>query len=103
MAYHSLHPRFGMEQIGLIPYFLTEEDPRSAREQFDANYQHGGGWRPLEGWKFDTKTLGLTYPGDPELMPIAFTMLREEKILFYPYAQVMVLQPDMSFEVSRMD
>ena len=103
MNYHVLDPRFDPEQLGFIPSFLSEEDPRSAREQLDANYQHGGGWRPLDGWELDTNTLGLTYPGDPELMPFAFTRLRGEIILFYPYAQVMILQPDMTFEVARMD
>ena len=103
MNWHALDPRFNPEQLGFIPSFLDDEDPRPAAEQLDANYQHGGGWRPLSGWGFNKRTLELTYPGDPPVKPIAFTTLRREKILFYPYAQVMVLQPDMTFEVSRMD
>jgi hypothetical protein len=70
----------------------------------DANYQHGGGWRPLAGWKLNHATMALTYPGDPPLTPFAMTVLHDvEAIYFYPYAQVLILQQDGSFEVARMN
>ena len=37
------------EQLGMLPYFIDPNDPRPAREQLDANYQHGGGWVPSRG------------------------------------------------------
>jgi len=101
MIYLTLDPRFAIEQLGYLPGFLNEDDPRPAAEQYDANYV--GGWRPLDGWAFDPREMLLKYPGDPPLEPFAATRLRDEMILFFPYAQVMVWQPDGSFEVARMD
>ena len=103
MIWLGLDPRFDMEQLGYLPGFLSNDDPRPAREQFDANYQHGGGWRPYPDgeWTFDDPT--ITYPGDPPLSPIAMTTLRDEAIFFYPHALVMIIQPDDSFEIARMD
>jgi hypothetical protein len=107
MIYVGLDPRFDMEQLGFIPSFLSEDDPRGAREQLDSNYAHGGGWRPLEGWKIVNKNILIIpiiqYPGDPPLKPFAMTGLRDEVIYFYPHAQVMIVQPDGHFEVARMD
>lgn len=101
MTYIGLDPRFDMEQLGYLPGFLSEDDPRPAREQLDSNYQHGGGWRPLPGWERNGWI--ITYPGDPPLKPFALTHLRDETIVFYPHAQVMIVQPDGAFEVARMD
>jgi hypothetical protein len=92
--------------IGYLPHFLSENDPRPAKEQLDANYQHGGGWRPLAGWKLvkwtDTGPV-IQYPGDPAIAPIAKIELRDEAIWIYPHAQVMIAQPNGDFEVARMD
>ena len=56
--------------LGFLPSFLSEADPRPAAEQIHANYTHGGGWNPrLHGQSFDPVTLALTYPGDPPLYP----------------------------------
>lgn len=41
MVWKMLHPRMTYEMLGLLPEFLTEHDPRPAREQFDKNYRHG--------------------------------------------------------------
>src|SRR3982751_2684992 len=41
------HPKMTPEGLGAIPYFLDEDDPRPAREQFHERYNHGGGWRPM--------------------------------------------------------
>ena len=101
MNYVGLDPRFNLKQLGYIPDFMSEDDPRPASEQLDENYI--GGWRPLAGWKLDPATMTLAYPDDPPLEPFAFTELHGDRILFYPHAQVMILQPDGAFEVSRMD
>jgi len=45
----------------------------------------------------------LTYPGDPPLKPVATSMLRDEMILVYPYAWVVIVQPSGDYEVSRCD
>ena len=79
---------------------LSEDDPRPAAEQFQTNYPFGG-WHPFEGFKLSGTT--LKYPGDPPLMPIAETALRDERIFLYQSAWVMILQPDGTFSVSRLD
>jgi hypothetical protein len=90
-----------IDRLGLIPHFLSESDPRPAREQFHENYSHGGGWRPLRG--FTLKHNHLHFPGDPPLKLLAEAHLRDEIIRVYEYALVVILQPDHSFEISRMD
>lgn len=98
-----LHKR-ARDLLGAIPFFLDENDPRPAAEQFDEAYAHGGGWRPLPGWKLDSNA-HITYPGDETLAPVAYTRLRDEAIFVYPHAWVCVAKvgkPD-EFAVSRMD
>jgi hypothetical protein len=101
-----LHPR-GEDFVGMIPAFLHFLDPRPAAEQFDEKYAFGGGWRPMEGWtteKFsDTNTLGIKYPGDPVLLPVARINFREEVVWVYAHAWVAIEQPDGRVEISRMD
>lgn len=91
------------EVLGYIPQFFSDLDPRPAKEQIDEAYAHGGGWRPLEGWQFYPRTEAIHYPGDPPLMPIAGTRLRDEVIYVYPHAWVNIVQPDGSFEIARID
>ena len=96
------------EDLGLIPDFLDEKDPRPAREQFDANYQHGGGWHSIEGFNVTRRNNGnsgivLKYPGDPPLEPIAFWAFRDELIVVYPYALVAIFQAGGEYEVARLD
>lgn len=94
--------------FGIIPMFLDESNPRPAREQFASNYIDG--WRPTQvGFKLSAYDLvaedfpSLCYPGDPPLPPLAYARLREELIIVYPSAWVMVMQADGSYEVVRMD
>ena len=93
-----------LDSCGLIPYFLDENDPRSAVEQFNERYAHGGGWRPMEGWSRNEETCEIIYPGDSPLPQIAVTELhRREFITIHPHAWVCIMQLDGSFEVARMD
>ena len=100
-----LDPRADPEMLGYLPGFLSENDPRSAREQLDANYQHGGGWNPLPGWKIvNPLTASIQYPGDPKLHPFAMAVLHgTEQIFFYRHAQVAIIRSDGSFEIARLD
>jgi hypothetical protein len=88
--------------LGLLEQMLDANDPRPAREQFDANYQHGGGWFPIEGVKLLDNDC-LKYPGDPPFRPLAEARLRDELIRFYEHDLVAIIQPDRRFEVARMD
>lgn len=105
---HGMERGVTLDWLGLIPSMISAFDPTPVAEQVDANYQHGGGWRPLEGWKIDEDYV-LTYsPEDPPLKPL-FQAEHDrgggvmEKVFFYDYAWVNVVQPDGTFEVSRMD
>lgn len=88
---------------GLIPQFLSAWDERTAKEQLDENYAHGGGWFSFgEGqWKLEGTT--LHYPEDPPLLCKGFTRLRNERICIYAHALVAIIQDDGSFEVARLD
>jgi hypothetical protein len=97
------HPS-AREVIGILPNFLDASDPRPAAKQFNDAYQHGGGWRPIEGFEVDWNGDGcLRYPGDPPLKPVAGMRHHKEAVMFYEHALVAVIQPDGSFEVARMD
>ena len=102
MIWKLLHPRMTGEHLGLLPGMLNPSDPRKARDQFDAAYQHGGGWRPFAGFKLLDDN-SLAYPGDPPQRALAETWLRDERILLYESEWVAIIQPDGSFEVCRMD
>jgi hypothetical protein len=88
--------------LGLLEDMLDANDPRPAREQFDAKYRHGGGWRPMPRFKLLDNDC-LQYPGDPLFRPLAEARLRDELIRFYEHEWVAIIQPDHSFEVARMD
>jgi len=74
-----IHPRAHLSDLGLLPSFLNENDPRPAAEQFNDRYMFGG-WHPMAGFK-----------------------MNDELILVYPGDWVAIVQPDKSFEVCRMD
>jgi hypothetical protein len=97
-----IHPRATEDMLGLIPEFFDEADPRPAREQAHERYAHGGGWHTFAGFEM-LESGALKYPGDPALQLIARARLRDEHIQVYEGAWVAIVQPDGSFEVSRMD
>lgn len=88
--------------LGLIPSFLSEDDARPAAEQINDRYSFGGGWFPLPGFAMNDDE-SLQYPEDPPLRMLAFASLRDEKIRFYEHEWVAIIQPDGSFEASRID
>lgn len=93
----------GLHALGDIPSLLDDGDPRPAREQFDENYNFGGGWVPLADAKVDARTGVMTYPDDPPYLPMAAANLRDERIIVYTHGIVAIVQPDGSAEVSRID
>lgn len=106
MIWIRKHPRASLHTLGYIPEFLDETDSRPARDQFNTAYGHGGGWRPFKGHTMveDTNGTGtLQYPGDPPMLLLFETQLREETIRVYQHAWVAIIQLDGSFEVARLD
>lgn len=89
--------------IGYVSMMLNDEDPRSVREQLDANYQHGGGWQPLAGATLGEK-MRMVYPGDPPLEPLDYTVVREEMCICYACAFFGIVQRGgEAAEFARMD
>jgi hypothetical protein len=88
---------------------LSPHDERPAKAQLNTGYRHGGGWLSFDGFTLirpdvdDPLTWRLTYPEDPEYRALAYTTLREETIVLFPYAWVAIVQPDGSFDIARLD
>ena len=102
MQWTMKHPAMTLDDLGFVPYFFSESDPRSAREQIKANYQHGGGWRPFNGFTM-MPSGNLKYPGDPLTLLLAETKLRDETIMFYQHSWLVIMQPNGEWEVARVD
>lgn len=69
-----------MEVAGFLPTFFNENDPDVAVAQIDKNYQHGGGWRDMEGFTVDfalnsEDAPSLHYPGDEPLKLLSWASL----------------------------
>lgn len=95
------HPLVQPSSLGWLPCFLDPNDPRSAREQLDEGYAHGGGWRPRPGWRMCGTE--LCYEDDKSLQLLASFALRHERILLFEHAWVAIVQPDGTFECCRMN
>ena len=99
-----IHPRATYEMLGFVPMFFDEHDPRPAKEQIDANYQHGGGWHPMPKVEpVPDIPFAFRYPMDPVFMPLAVAKLRSEVIAFYEGSFLGIWQRDGSFEIDRVD
>lgn len=90
-----------IEDWGFIPAFLNKDDPRPAKEQFNEHYV--GGWNSFKGFTFDEKKGTLKYTGDPLMHVIGALTFRDEVILLFPSAWVLILQMDGTWDVARMD
>jgi hypothetical protein len=102
VQWELLHPRMTDQHLGYLAWMLNDENPAKAVVQLDQGYRHGGGWHPFNGHTLNDDN-SLSYPGDPDMRPVAQAKLRDELILLYPHDWVAVIQPDRSFEVCRMD
>ena len=89
------------EDWGLIPSFLDDQDPRPAKDQINEKYV--GGWNSFKGFTFDPVVGTITYPGDPPYKPRSSILFRDEVLVIYDSAWVLILQPDKTWEVARLD
>ncbi|HEY1888473.1 MAG TPA: hypothetical protein VGG86_20890 [Roseiarcus sp.] len=95
---------FGIEHLGFLPEILLRDDPRPVKDQLDDRYRHGGGYRAKNFDKFKLgKGMVLRWPGDEPQKPLAATLINDELVVFYEHALLLVMQPDGSFEVTRVD
>jgi len=100
MIWFLAHSGISPEVLGILPSFLSSIDPRPAAEQIAEKYC--GGWDALKGFTRDAESLALGYAGDPPMLPVAVTTLRDERIYLYEYGWTCIVQPDGSFEVARL-
>lgn len=95
---------FTIEHVGMIPTFLNILDRRPAVDQINEGYAHGGGWRPLSGYKMDFKNFSLTFAGDTRKSPIAIIPLNDELVLVYEYGYVAIIDAiTKTVAVARLD
>lgn len=96
-----LHPMMNFDRLGYIPCWLSEANPKPAREQLNDGYAFGG-WTPFKGFILNNDN-SLSYPGDQPLHPLAKTTLHGDIICFYQSSWVAIIFPDRTFEVCRLD
>lgn len=99
-----LRPGLGPDRLGLLPTILQSADPAPLAEQLAARYI--GGWSPVQGrHSFNSETGVLSYPGEPDLLPDAILIApaTNEMALLYPYDWLVILKPDDTWEISRVD
>lgn len=102
-----------MHLMGLIPAMLSPYDPRPAVEQLHEGYAHGGGWHDFDGFVVtehpEVGRYSIKYPGDPAYKEKARATLTNavtgitEKIVVFDHGWVMVVQPDGTNRIARMD
>ncbi len=102
MFWLKVDPKATLDHLGLLPQMFDDLDPRSAKEQANDNYRHGGGWCPFVGFTL-LPDGNLKYPGDPPTKLLYVAKLRDEIIRVYEWAWVMIMQADGSYEIARMD
>lgn len=100
--WEMLVPGFTMEHLGLVPYWFDSEDKRTVRELIETYYQHGGGFRNIDGCTM-AENQTIKYPGDPRMKPLAKMQHGDELVLMYDYAILAIVQPDGTFQVTRVD
>jgi hypothetical protein len=103
-TWYSLDKRFRPDHLGYLTEIIVADDSRPVREQLEDRYRHGGGWRPITGFRLNRRTMVLTYPEDPPFYPIARTQIGNETVFFYPQCSLLlIMQEDGSYAVTRVD
>jgi hypothetical protein len=103
MAMQPMSPQQLAERLGFLPQLLDDGDPRSAKEQMNTNYAHGGGWNKFDGFTMSQDKMSLRYPGDPPFKLIAVSQLHDEVLMFYEHDWLVIMQPDETWEAARVD
>jgi hypothetical protein len=99
----QLDPNFHPEGLGFLVDILSDRDKRPVKEQLEDRYRHGGGFRPMKGFKMKPNKI-LVYPGDPPFKPSAGSVINDEIVIFYRCCSLLaIIQKDGSFEITRVD
>ena len=95
------------EEAGHLPMIFLEEDPRSAQEQAETNYAHGGGWMSFEGFTLGgSKENGFTlnYPEDQPMNELSRADFHDQTLVLFEGSWVAIIEEDDTMsDVSRMD
>ena len=102
--------------LGTLPLMFHPFSDDDAKTQIDKRYAHGGGFVDTPGfslndeWKEPGEAIIQYYQEeaapeeqDPPLHELARAKLGEETLIFFPYAFLAIVQPDGSFQVTRVD
>lgn len=99
------------DAVGALPLCWDASDPRGAIAQHDERQMGNGPWSNFNTgpassrFTFHREDGALRYPGDPDLLPLAWAELpiTGEKIYVYPHAWVAIVQSSGVFSVDRRD
>ena len=73
--------------VGFLPGIFLTTDSRSAADQLNARYAHGGGYSPMNKFKlaysFDVGQALLEYPGGPTLQEVSRCKLHDEELILF--------------------
>lgn len=96
--------------MGYIPHFLDSKSTQTVEEQINFNYAHGGGWRPMNGFKLNSGNSNpllwnLRYPGDPIFRAIGYCYPKPDVIfVVFSHAWCMIMNTKTGEkEIARMD
>lgn len=98
------HPRATMAHWGEIPYWLSDDNLKPAKQQLHEGYRFGG-WQSMK--RDSIKMLSgdrYSYPGDPVQSPISEIQMNSgERVLLYDNAIVVVFDKNGDWDMCRMD
>ena len=94
-----------VEMWGVVPDFISLDDPRGAVEQIHESYWHGGGWRDVSNRLLEVRDPGpgraVLRIGDEEFAELARGRFRDEKLYLFDYSWVAVW--GATLRVARID
>lgn len=106
------HPKATQDHLGYLWMIFSDVDPRPCSVQVNERYTYGGGWSPMQKWtatpaddlyRASPETVRIKYPGDPAFRVLFDFKINAERVFVFDGAWVMIVQPDGSHEIARMD
>ena len=94
------------QSVGWLSHIFQEADPRTAQEQAQDRYSHGGGWMSFKGFTLaeDENGFILEYPEDVPIVEISRAKFRDQTLVLFQYSWVGIIEGGTELlEVSRMD
>lgn len=104
----ALAPGHNEHAVGFLPSIFNDEDERSAPEQLNANYGHGGGCSPFNGFTLEKADVQgeafLIYPEDPPMREVARCVLSDaETLILFDSSWLAIVNADGTNIVTRVD